>query len=229
MFNPTFILIFLSLLHYTVYVQAQPRCNINIHAELNNAPIELNHKTAINTQGDSILFSTLRFYMTSIEIKQQGSYNALDTIHSRLIDWSIPESHFISITLKNSNPVEQLHFILGVDSTLQYNGIGAGDLDPTKGMYWTWQSGYINFKLEATYYPPGKKEEQIALHIGGFQYPYNTEQAIALTTHSTAIHLIVNLDEIIIYSLQEKLKQVLSPGTHAVTFSKLMSHSFIIK
>jgi len=35
-----------------------------------------------------------------------------------------------------------------VDSLANVSGAMSNDLDATKGMYWSWQSGFINLKIE---------------------------------------------------------------------------------
>jgi hypothetical protein len=41
-------------------------------------------------------------------------------------------------------------FIIGVDSLRNCSGAQTGDLDPSKGMFWDWTSGYIMAWLEGT-------------------------------------------------------------------------------
>ena len=73
-------------------------------------------------------------------------------------------------------------FNLGIDSITNVSGAQGGDLDPTKGMYWAWQSGFINIKLQGTSNscPPPKNEFEF--HLGGYQYPFNSLQTIILKT-----------------------------------------------
>ena len=58
--------------------------------------------------------------------------------------------------------------LFGVDSLLQRSGVMDGDLDPVHGMYWTWQSGYIQFKLEGLL-RDSAGERKLELHLGGFE------------------------------------------------------------
>ncbi len=53
-------------------------------------------------------------------------------------------------------------------------------LDPTKGMFWTWNSGYLSFKIEG-YSPVSTQPAHIiAYHIGGYRSAYNTVWKIKL-------------------------------------------------
>jgi len=73
-----------------------------------------------------------------------------------------------------------LGFLLGVDSIRNTSGAQTGALDPSKGMFWTWNSGYVMAKLEGT--SPLSKQPAHAMeyHIGGFRSPYNTAREIKL-------------------------------------------------
>ncbi len=64
----------------------------------------------------------------------------------------------------------------GVDSLLQRGGVMDGDLDPVHGMYWTWQSGYIQFKLEGLL-RDSAGERKLELHLGGFEGENKTSMA----------------------------------------------------
>ncbi|MDN3675869.1 hypothetical protein QWY90_00740 [Flavobacterium paronense] len=46
-----------------------------------------------------------------------------------------------------------------------------GDLDPTKGMYWAWQSGYINIKIEGKSTSCKTRNNEFQFHIGGYREP----------------------------------------------------------
>jgi hypothetical protein len=66
--------------------------------------------------------------------------------------------------------------LFGVDSLLQRGGVMDGDLDPVHGMYWTWQSGYIQFKLEGLL-RDSAGERKLELHLGGFEGENKTSMA----------------------------------------------------
>lgn len=72
------------------------------------------------------------------------------------------------------------NLLFGVDSLLQVSGVQSGALDPLKGMYWTWQTGYIQFKMEGILSKDtlGEGLIPIQLHLGGFQGESNCQQRI---------------------------------------------------
>ena len=63
-----------------------------------------------------------------------------------------------------------LQFAVGIDSITNAKGIQEGSLDPMNGMYWTWNTGYINWKVEGRI-KRTEKFERITHHLGGFLPP----------------------------------------------------------
>jgi hypothetical protein len=85
-------------------------------------------------------------------------------------------------------------------------------------MYWTWQSGYINFKLEGVSNQCPTRENKFQLHVGGFQKPYRTTQDIELKISGKEKTVFFNLKKLIsIINLKED-HTVMSPGEKAVYF-----------
>jgi hypothetical protein len=75
---------------------------------------------------------------------------------------------------------DQLSFTLGVDSIANTSGANGGDLDPIKGMYWAWNSGYIMAKLEGRSKACKTLHHAYEYHIGGYMPPYNTARQVTL-------------------------------------------------
>jgi len=146
-----------------------------IHGE----PLLLNKKYK-NPFGETFEISRFRFYAgkiapvyadTTLKINISPAYH--------LIDFSDSASTAIKLSAP-AGTYSGIQFQLGVDSIDQYRGAQSGDLDPIKGMFWTWNSGYLSFKIEG-YSPVSNQPAQvIAYHIGGFRYPYNTVWKIRL-------------------------------------------------
>jgi hypothetical protein len=69
---------------------------------------------------------------------------------------------------------DEIHFLLGVDSIEQASGAQTGALDPARGMFWTWNTGYLSLKMEGT--SPDSREpfHAFSYHIGGYRFPNRT-------------------------------------------------------
>ena len=108
-------------------------------------------------------------------------------------------------------------------------GVQGGELDPTNGMYWSWQSGYINFKFEGTALSCPARKHVFQFHIGGFQAPYNTLQSVQLPLeHSDTLNLKLDLNLLLTKENITENYQVMSPNQKAMTFAKQLSHLFSI-
>ncbi|HMT71271.1 MAG TPA: hypothetical protein PKD16_13985, partial [Saprospiraceae bacterium] len=95
---------------------------------------------------DTITVSNLKFYISNL-----AAYNADSLVFElykkhHLFDLSQVKTHHLTEKLPSNVRFDKIGFYVGVDSLTNVSGAIAGDLDPTNGMYWTWQSGYINFK-----------------------------------------------------------------------------------
>jgi hypothetical protein len=107
---------------------------------------------------------TLKCYVGHIELLDMNKQIiGRDSVSYRLIDFKKSNSLNFSIN-SNSSYASYVRLTLGVDSLTNAAGVHCCALDPANGMYWSWQSGYIQFKLE------GKQKDGTALnlHLGGF-------------------------------------------------------------
>ena len=119
---------------------------------------------------------------------------------------------------------------LGIDSTTNMGGAMAGDLDPMKGMYWTWQSGYINFKLEGSsnLCPTFKNEFQF--HFGGYAFPNNALQTIILNVNMDKnISIEMDISAFLKEINLEKENLVMSPSQQVIELSKKVASIFKVK
>ena len=120
----------------------------------------------------------------------KGEINTID--HSNyLIDIFKPETLEILLNTVSFNNGDKLSFNLGVSSVINTTGAHSGALDPSNGMFWSWQSGYINFKIEGVSPSSKTRQNKFQFHIGGYQSPYNTIRRFdfVLNKHTTELNL----------------------------------------
>jgi hypothetical protein len=89
-----------------------------------------------------------------------------------LIDESVAASRSAEVTVPKGD-YRQISFTIGVDSLRNTMEIArrTGVLDPAAAgndMYWTWNSGYIFFKIEGTSPSSAEAGNVFMYHIGGF-------------------------------------------------------------
>ena len=119
---------------------------------------------AINTQDDTIELSKEHYLMNI----QDGQ--------SLKLPFQIPVN------------VKKIIFNMGVDSIKNTKGIQTGVLDPAKGMFWTWRSGYIMAKLHGTSPQANTAGNRFSYEVGGFQLPYNAVRTIVLALTPMQAH-----------------------------------------
>lgn len=224
--------LFLLLLSisFSAFAQNEKR-NISFFPTLNNELIEINKEYFSHSINDSINFEAIRFYISDIEFFQDDDLIfSLEKKH-HLIDLEIPESLKINFEVKQDLKFNKIKFNLGVDSLTNVGGAMGGDLDPSNGMYWTWQSGYINFKLEGVTASCPARHHFFQYHLGGFQSPYNSLQIIELplfNTDSKNIKINLTIDDFLKNINIKETYEVMSPSKRATDLAELVASIFSI-
>lgn len=201
--------------------------SIKFSAFLNNSPFIFNRN--IPFEDSFIRVEVFKMYISNIVFTYHdgSTYNEKDSYH--LIDLvnSKNDKLFISDSKKR---IKQLSFDIGIDSATNYQGAKSGELDPLNGMYWTWQSGYINFKIEGSSPLGSSSKNNFAFHIGGFQYPFNAIQHVVLQENSASDILVaIKLDDFFRSVRLDEITNVMSPGRKAMFIAEKFKHVFEIK
>jgi len=198
-------------------------CLLNAHilmSQEETSPIQVNISPKISAK-DAITIDNLKFYLTNFSLVKSGETVWKETNSYHLIDISKPSS--LSFNLATKIDFDEIHFSLGTDSLTNISGAMGGDLDPTKGMYWAWNSGYINFKLEGK-----SKSTSLEFHLGGYAPPYQTVQKIKLKTTKNDLTIFLNVSEFLNQIDLTKQHKIMSPGKEAQRLSKILSTLFYV-
>jgi hypothetical protein len=125
--------------------------------------------------GEAIKGSILRYFISNIVlVHQNGSNYTIPQDDSYfLIDESIEASKILSLRSIPIGTYTAIHFTIGVDSLRSTIGLDKrkGVLDigaAAQDMYWSWNSGYIHFKMEGTFSNPNGVNGDLRYHVGGF-------------------------------------------------------------
>ena len=125
-------------------------------------------KKFVNNFGDTIDFQRFQYYLSNFSFKNNEGkeWSEKDSYH--LIELKKGQSNQISLMLKDIplKNINQLSFGIGVDKSRNHGGKQTGDLDPIKGMFWTWSQGYIFLKSESYHYQLPGKRKGLIFHIG---------------------------------------------------------------
>jgi hypothetical protein len=195
----------------------------------NKRPLVLQDVTYTLPNGSTIQFETFKFYISNIQWMHKGELVYVEPTSFHLIDVSDTISQTIVMHIPVEIKTDTILFQFGIDSLTNASGAKGGDLDPTMGMYWTWHSGYIHLKMEgacSNCIPPKNKFE---FHIGGYQYPFNTQQTVALPITSRDCNVVFDLDTFFTKVNVDIQKSIMSPCADAVLLSQQLATCFRIK
>jgi hypothetical protein len=177
----------------------------------------------------------LRFYLADLRLLGANKTLFEDAVKAHLIDWEVPGSCLIDLKKPfAASELKGLGFNLGIDSLTNVSGALGGDLDPTTGMYWTWQSGYINFKLEGVSNLSAARKNQFHLHLGGYAAPHNALLRVTLQTPKTEAStkgqwvIRMDLKSFIIACDLRKNHSIMSPSATANQLAEIVSKKFVL-
>lgn len=193
---------------------------IELNVVINGQKVILGENYFSHELNDSIQFKSIRFYLSNFQFIYEGK--VVDTAKTKylLVDLNDPSSMQIGATEKEYDAVR---FNLGIDSVTNYGGALGGDLDPVNGMYWSWQSGYINVKLEGISPSVANKKNDFQFHLGGFMHPYNSLQVIHL---KNTVKIELNLSQFLRTIDLKNTFRIMSPSVETVKISKKLAGSF---
>lgn len=155
--------------------------NLEFENVVNQQSLILGTQTYTNSIGQNFNVNTFKYYISNVEFtKVDGSVYKVPENYF-LIDQSVPESLSKSIENIPAGDYNRISFIIGVDSLRNFAGAQTGDLAPEKGMFWTWNSGYIFVKMEGTSPLSTQTNNNLIFHIGGVSSTINTIKKASFT------------------------------------------------
>ena len=200
-----------------------------IHLNFQNKPLVLNDRKYITINNDTVIITKLKFYLSNIilEMEDGTQYKESSSVH--LVDAENLSSLEFKLKDVPDLKINKICFNIGVDSLNSVSEKFEGDLDPAKGMYWAWNTGYVNMKLEGKSTSCTNTKKEFQFHIGGYLPKKNALQKIEFVlsekqNNSINVELSNWLDAI---SLKET-KSIMIPGEKAIKMAQLYKNMFQI-
>ncbi len=137
-----------------------------------------------NHFGEALQVRSFKYYISHLQLQYTDGKIYSLPLPPHLIN----EADSVSKRLSFSAPsgvVTNIHFLIGIDSTTNTTGVQTGDLDPVKGMFWIWNTGYIMAKLEGSSPASKAPAKQYSYDIGGYKAGENVIQPISLSLPPT--------------------------------------------
>jgi len=174
---------------------------------------------------DSIYFDELKMYVSDFHFQKQNRQHHILGTH--LIDLADEQS----LTLFTDFPVkgyETMSFQFGMDSSYHVSESVIGDLDPLKGMYWAWNSGYIQFKCTGKSTRITLEDQTFEYHLGGYRKPTETRLPMSMEIHGDT--LVLDLKPFFEQAVQLKeVQRIMIPGAIAKSYCQFIARNFYTK
>ncbi|HEY3404265.1 MAG TPA: MbnP family protein [Ohtaekwangia sp.] len=145
------------------------------------ADLELNtsDEPYTNEAGETYAITSLRYYISNIKLKRNDGTVYEDEMSADgskgyyLIDEAEGETQHIELEGIPAGDYTEITFTIGVDANQVTEGAQTGPLDPAKGMFWSWKSGYVFVAVEGTSSSSSDDDNIILYHVGGYDTPNN--------------------------------------------------------
>lgn len=171
-----------------------------------------------------ITFSKLKFFAGNPTCFENGKVISDFRNQYYLVDFA--DSAGLEVGLDLPSSTDSLCISIGTDSITNVSGIYEGALDPLNGMYWAWNSGYINYKIEGSSSYVLNEDRKFEFHVGGYISPNATVRQICITLYSEDIILNIDLSKVMEPNLLNDTPSITIPGKNANAFANGFKESF---
>lgn len=135
-----------------------------------------------NIWGEPYTVSMFKFYICQVKLFNVDSGISHDVNKDEYFLVNFADNNSTVLKLKAvPRTYNRIGFVIGVDSIRNVSGAQTGALDPAKGMFWTWSTGYIMAKLEGNSPVSNQPNNKFEYHVGGFSGPDNVVKPVTLS------------------------------------------------
>jgi hypothetical protein len=218
-------IILLFCIFFSIISFAQDSTSIHFTTKLNDEIVQLQNE--YNFNNEHIKLTNFKFYISNICYYTNNSFVYRSSENAYLID--LADSNSLIIHEKIPSNFNKITFNIGIDSINNVAGLLSDDLDPANGMYWTWQSGYINLKLEGIASNCPARFNKFYWHIGGYMSPFNSIRQVTLYTQQTKkIEVNIQLNQLFNCIDIAQIYQIMSPSKKAMEIADKIPSIFKI-
>jgi hypothetical protein len=150
-------------------------------------------KKYVNPKGDTVSITKFMYYISNVELLRDDGTKYTEAESYHLVDHTSASSKSFTLSNVPEGVYSSISFVIGVDSVRNCSGAQTGALDPAKGMFWTWNSGYIFLKVEGKA-PKSPGNASITYHIGGFKGVNKAQRQVNLSFSTTLLKAYVSAD-----------------------------------
>lgn len=135
-----------------------------------------------NSKGEDYKVTWLTYYVSNIKLKKSDGTFFQEPVKSdgsagyHLVDENDAASQEIILENVPAGDYNEVTFTVGVDATQVDQGAQTGALDPAKGLFWSWNAGYIFMALEGVSPISTEPENVFQYHVGGYKEDAGSNQ-----------------------------------------------------
>lgn len=180
--------------------------------------LQLNTTTTpyTNASSESYKVTWLSYYVSNIKLKKSDGTIFTDPVKSDgsagyyLVDESDAASQDVELKNIPAGDYTEVTFTIGVDASQVDQGAQKGALDPAKGLFWSWNSGYIFMAMEGVSPASTQTDNSFQFHVGGYKedaasnqvnniktitLSFNGDAAPVRAQHQPEVHLLFDVDK----------------------------------
>jgi hypothetical protein len=181
-----------------------------------NLQLNTDNTPYTNSKGESYKVTWLTYYVSNIKLKRDDGTIFEDPIKSDgsagyyLVDEANAESQEVTLQNVPAGNYTEVTFTIGVDASQVNQGAQTGALDPAKGLFWSWNSGYIGFAIEGVSPVSTEEGNVFQYHVGGYKtdatsnqvnnvrtttLSFNGDSAPVRAQHEPEVHLLFDVNK----------------------------------
>ncbi|MBK7817412.1 MAG: hypothetical protein IPJ60_07490 [Sphingobacteriaceae bacterium] len=146
---------------------------IEFEPKVGDSALVFDTKKYVNVNTDTFKVNIFRYYVSNIVLtKSDNSTYSVPNSYYKVNHNVVGKNVFTMSGIPIAN-YKAIQFMIGVDSTRNVSGAQSGDL-AVSDMFWSWSTGYIFAKLEATSPQSSAGGQTVTFHVGGFTTPNNS-------------------------------------------------------
>jgi len=229
-FGTPLLVALLFCLHSTAQTTTIP---IHFKLKFNSNDVVKDQKF-ISKNKDTLSIETFKCYLSNFKLEYTDKSISEIKNHYYLLDSDSLKSFQFELPKTEKKTISKITFAVGIDSITNTSGIQNGVLDPINGMYWAWQSGYINFKIEGKSSSCKTRQNKFHFHIGGYLHPNYAIRTIEIPINkfqnpTKTLDLIIDLAKFFDEIHLEENNTVMIPGKKAMKLADVSVKLFTVE
>lgn len=174
-----------------------------------NLQLNTDNTPYTNSKGESYKVTWLTYHVNNVKVKREDGTMFEDHGYY-LVDEMDATSQEITLQNVPAGNYTEVTFTIGVDANKISQGAQTGVLDPAKGLFWSWNSGYIGLAIEGISPASSEEDHVFQYHVGGYKtdavsnqvnnvrtvtLSFNGEAAPVRPQHKPEVHLLFDVNK----------------------------------